>query len=328
MSGSYFKQGRLVESTATTATAAATTTLTASSAMFQQFTGTTTQTVVLPDASTLQVGASFEITNRSTASVTVKYNDGSTTADTVAAGTKTIFRVIVASAGNGTWDVASSTSGAGTVTSVAVTVPSGLAVAGSPITSSGTIAITASGQFAASQMPALTGDITTSAGAVATTAAATQANIATLSKATGVAVHGTNTNDDAAAGYVGEYFETVVTTPQNFGSNNQYADLGSPLPLTAGDWDISFILVATVNGAIITAIVGGIGTATGNNSAGLTAANSSGGPPPTAAYDTSVSIPPFRVKLTGNTNYYGKILASYSSGTPKATGRISARRAR
>jgi hypothetical protein len=105
MAGTFFKQGRIVLSTATTATAAGTTVLTASSEMNQQFTGATTQQVNLPDASTLQVGAGFTIMNRSTGIVTVKFNDGTTTAAVLQPGTQKNFVVIVASAGNGTWDV-------------------------------------------------------------------------------------------------------------------------------------------------------------------------------------------------------------------------------
>ncbi len=57
---------------ATTATAAGTTTLTVSSAIKQFFTGTTTQTVLLPVTSTLSAGRSFDIINKSTGIVTVQ----------------------------------------------------------------------------------------------------------------------------------------------------------------------------------------------------------------------------------------------------------------
>jgi hypothetical protein len=56
----------------TTATAAGTTTLTSASTTYQEFTGTTTQTVVLPDTSTLAVGWTFEFINSSTGSVTIQ----------------------------------------------------------------------------------------------------------------------------------------------------------------------------------------------------------------------------------------------------------------
>lgn len=56
----------------TTATAAGTTTLTVSSTQYQYFTGTTTQTVVLPVTSTLTTGHTYFIVNNSTGVVTVQ----------------------------------------------------------------------------------------------------------------------------------------------------------------------------------------------------------------------------------------------------------------
>jgi len=60
----------------TTATAAGTTTLTAASAYKQYFTGTTTQTVVMPDVTTLALGRSYEIVNNSTGALTVNSSGG------------------------------------------------------------------------------------------------------------------------------------------------------------------------------------------------------------------------------------------------------------
>ena len=57
---------------ATTATAAGTTTLTVSSPNQQLFTGTTTQTIVLPVTSTLVLGLGYTITNNSTGILTVQ----------------------------------------------------------------------------------------------------------------------------------------------------------------------------------------------------------------------------------------------------------------
>jgi len=61
----------------TTATAAGTTTLTVASTYYQEFTGTTTQTVVLPNATTLTLGHQYYIKNLSTGIVTVNANGGS-----------------------------------------------------------------------------------------------------------------------------------------------------------------------------------------------------------------------------------------------------------
>ncbi len=95
----------------TTATAAGTTTLTVASTYMQQFTGTSTQTVVLPNATTLKAGQSFLITNRSTGAVTVETNGGATL-QTMAAGSQCLVTVISIATAAGTWDAAYSVTSA------------------------------------------------------------------------------------------------------------------------------------------------------------------------------------------------------------------------
>lgn len=70
----------------TTATAAGTTTLTVSSTYNQFFTGTTTQTIVLPDVTTLTTGWTYHISNNSTGTLTVN-SSGGNLISTVLAGT-------------------------------------------------------------------------------------------------------------------------------------------------------------------------------------------------------------------------------------------------
>lgn len=74
----YIQGPTLIESVSSTATAASTTNLSVSSNTNQRFTGTTTQTVVLPNASTLKVGRRFNITNDSTGTVTIQTFGGGT----------------------------------------------------------------------------------------------------------------------------------------------------------------------------------------------------------------------------------------------------------
>ncbi|CAB5212332.1 hypothetical protein UFOVP189_1, partial [uncultured Caudovirales phage] len=81
---------------ATTATAAGTTTLTVTSANQQFFTGTTTQTVVLPVTSTLALGMSYFIKNNSTGIVTVQ-SSGANTIATVPPGKYATFTCILTS---------------------------------------------------------------------------------------------------------------------------------------------------------------------------------------------------------------------------------------
>lgn len=78
----------------TTATAAGTTTLTVASARIQYFTGTTTQTVVLPVVSTLTTGFCYLIHNEGTAAVTVQ-SSGNNNILVLAAGTSAWFICIL-----------------------------------------------------------------------------------------------------------------------------------------------------------------------------------------------------------------------------------------
>jgi hypothetical protein len=80
-----------------TATAAGTTTLTNTSSYYQQFTGSTTQTVVLPVTSTLQTGWTFHIVNNSSGLLTVN-SSGSNLVITVPSGT-TAMVTCIATAG-------------------------------------------------------------------------------------------------------------------------------------------------------------------------------------------------------------------------------------
>lgn len=80
----------------TTATAAGTTTLTVTSNYFQYFTGTTTQTVTMPVASTLVTGQTWMIVNNSTGAVTVQ-SSGANTIIVLAPGTAAYLTCILAS---------------------------------------------------------------------------------------------------------------------------------------------------------------------------------------------------------------------------------------
>lgn len=86
----------MLEGYSTTATAAATTTLTVSSNYLQFFTGSTTQTVTMPVASTLALGQQWLIVNTSTGAVTVQ-SSGSNAIVVAAGGTSAILTCILTS---------------------------------------------------------------------------------------------------------------------------------------------------------------------------------------------------------------------------------------
>lgn len=119
------QSNNFIDNATTTATAGGTTTLSATSAKTQQFTGSSTQTVVLPNATTLPVGTQFYITNRSTGAVTLNMNGG-TLLQTLAASSFGLFTLINNGTAAGTWDSAySSGGGSGTVTTVSVVSANG-----------------------------------------------------------------------------------------------------------------------------------------------------------------------------------------------------------
>lgn len=92
---------QFLEGETSTATAAATTTLTVSSTQTQIFTGVTTQTVLLPVASTLVNGQSFTITNLSTGVVTVE-SSGANSIQAMTSNTQLVVTVQNTAGGTGT----------------------------------------------------------------------------------------------------------------------------------------------------------------------------------------------------------------------------------
>lgn len=88
----------------TTATAAGTTTLTASSSVQQEFTGATTQTVVLPDVTTLALGWTFDIINNSTGSLTINSSGGNLVGTLTAGTTGNVVCVLTTGTTAASWD--------------------------------------------------------------------------------------------------------------------------------------------------------------------------------------------------------------------------------
>jgi hypothetical protein len=94
----------LVEPYSVLTTSGGTSYLTKQSRTNQIFTGSSSNTLVLPNATTLEAGRYFNVSNRSTGTITVQYNDLST-AKTLLADSQGKFLVRTVSTSNGTWDV-------------------------------------------------------------------------------------------------------------------------------------------------------------------------------------------------------------------------------
>jgi len=134
-----FAANNVTRGYATTATAAGTTTLTVASAQQQFFTGTTTQTVLLPVTSTLILGQSYTIVNNSSGAVAVD-SSGSNLILSVAAGNTGVFTVVSTSGTTAaSWSSTYISSGAGTGTVTSITCGTGLT--GGTVTTTGTCAL-------------------------------------------------------------------------------------------------------------------------------------------------------------------------------------------
>lgn len=178
--------------------------------------------------------------------------------------------------------------------------------------------------------------VSASAGSVEIVAPTTASNYtATMPAATGNVLlsttqlvgTGTTTNDSASTGYVGEVVLSTVSLV-NYPTTATWGDLTS-ISLTAGDWDIAAITQQTTPGTMTGETRLGISVTSGNSTTGLTIgynrltfANA------TATADSGSSIPMYRLSLASTTTVYLKYYAEYSSGTPKASGTIIARRRR
>lgn len=141
---------------------------------------------------------------------------------------------------------------------------------------------------------------------------------------------GTTTNDNAAAGYVGEYISSTIASGSAVSlTTNTTANVTS-ISLTAGDWDVTgvidFKFGATTS---YTNLQGG----QSSTSATLGAQDSyfdfeAPATVPTAAKDMAFPTPVTRFSLSATTTVYLVAQATFTVSTLAAYGTIRARRIR
>lgn len=150
-------------------------------------------------------------------------------------------------------------------------------------------------------------------------------------------VRGTQTNDNAAAGNVGEYITATVAAGAAVGLTTATTANVTSISLTAGDWDVSCTLDLTPAATTsITVMTGGIST----TSATLTGQPGGGGlgtdpqitwtQPATvpAAGPVAIDMPPCRVSLAATTTIFFVTNCTFTVSTLAAYGTIRARRMR
>jgi hypothetical protein len=140
---------------------------------------------------------------------------------------------------------------------------------------------------------------------------------------------GTTTNDDAAAGKIGEVARSYQGSLQTIASSATYINVTS-ISLTAGDWVVDGIVQFSANGATMTTVNAAISTNSANTTTdhveGDNWINSTN--LPNASADSAVTISGYRISVSSTTTVYLKASSNFSAGNPKALGRISARRPR
>lgn len=166
---------------------------------------------------------------------------------------------------------------------------------------------------------------------VTPTIGAASATSITFSSTTGVV--GTTTNNDAAAGSVGEFVTAGVVEGSAVGLSTGITSNVTSISLTAGDWDVWGTIGFT--GGATTTLRYGIGCIT-TTSGGVTASNLRASIPfgsgisPFAVDSVAIvaAIASQRFSLSGTTTIYITGSAGFSVSTCSAFGTISARRRR
>ena len=155
-----------------------------------------------------------------------------------------------------------------------------------------------------------------------------QADLAAI--ATGQ-IPGTTTNDNAAAGNVGEYVESVVAIGSAVALTTSTAANITSISLTAGDWDVDALAYFVPNAATVnTTEACSIGTvsATLDGTAGRVQAVTIPTAGITGGSGHSCSIPPYRFSLSATTTIFLVAFAVFTTNTNAAFGRLAARRVR
>ncbi len=143
-------------------------------------------------------------------------------------------------------------------------------------------------------------------------------------------IKGTNTNDDATAGWVGEEIRSASAATVVISTTNTWQDITS-ISLTAGDWDVTGLLRFTDPGATITAQAQGVISLNSGNTTTdhVLGDNQLTQRIPTSTEGSSITISEYRISLSSTTTVYLKALISFSAGNPQIDGhRLSARRRR
>lgn len=162
----------------------------------------------------------------------------------------------------------------------------------------------------------------------------TTPTVAQINNTGGVAIEGTNTNDNATSGNVGEYVSSSILVGSAVSLTSTVAANVTSISLTAGDWDVwgqmVFDTTATTDFTALraatsrtSATLAPQGDDTQGRSNYVKAAGATG-----FNGDNAFPVPLARMSLSATTTVYLVALCDFSSSTLAAYGYIAARRVR
>lgn len=141
------------------------------------------------------------------------------------------------------------------------------------------------------------------------------------------AIAGTATNNNAVAGNIGEYIQSVVASGSAVALSTGTTANVTSISLTAGDWDVTGVVDYAMTGATATNFLHGTST----TSATLGGQDSYAQKPFAFAGSNATlgdNAPLVRLSLSGTTTVYLVAQAAFSGGSVDAYGTIRARRVR
>ena len=142
-----------------------------------------------------------------------------------------------------------------------------------------------------------------------------------------IGVVGTTTNDNAAAGNIGEYLASNVVSGSAVSLTSTETKNIDSLSLTAGDWDITGLVKFSMSGATATDFKSGFSTTSATLADDTTYIQK---PFSFSGLSSTYgeSLPIVRISISGTTKIYFIAQSTFSLGTVSAFGTIRARRVR
>ncbi len=140
-------------------------------------------------------------------------------------------------------------------------------------------------------------------------------------------VIGTTTNNDAAAGSVGQFISSIITSGSPVSCANATTQNLTTISLTAGDWDVWGNINFACSG-VTTSLIGWLSSTSATFPASETVSQVASNTDLGSGLNWGFAVPQLRYSLNGTTTIYITSFTSFSTGAVTMSGGIYARRVR